>query len=115
MFSLRPAAALFALGVATFASLPALAEEARYNQVSVRAEVSQEVPRDLMMVTLFAEAQDADPAKLAAQITESLNKALGQAREVKGVTIRQAPATARRFTMTRGRKSLVGANMPNCA
>ncbi|WP_443691426.1 SIMPL domain-containing protein, partial [Pseudomonas sp.] len=89
MFSLRPTAALFALGATTLASLPALAEEVRYNQVSVRAEVSQEVQRDLMMVTLYSEAQDTDPAKLAAQITETMNKALGQARQVKDITIRQ--------------------------
>jgi len=89
MFSLRPTAALFVLGAAALASLPALAEEVHYNQISVRAEVSQEVPRDLMMVTLYSEDQNADPAKLAAQITETLNKALGQARQVKEITIRQ--------------------------
>lgn len=89
MFSLRPTAALFALGVATLVSLPALAEEVHYNQVSVRAEVSQEVPRDLMMVTLYSEAQNNDPAQLATQISETLNKALAQAREVQGITIRQ--------------------------
>lgn len=89
MFSLRPTAALFALGATTLASLPALAEEVHYNQVSVRAEVSQEVQRDLMMVTLYSEAQDQDPAKLAAQITETMNKAIGQARQVKDITLRQ--------------------------
>ncbi|EGH48064.1 hypothetical protein PSYPI_39599, partial [Pseudomonas syringae pv. pisi str. 1704B] len=70
-------------------SLPAMAEEVRYNQISLRAEVNQEVQRDLMLVTLYTEAQDSDPAKLAAQITETLNKALGQARQVKDVKIRQ--------------------------
>jgi len=89
MFSLRPTAALFAFTTLAVASLPALAEGPRYNQVSVRAEASQEVPRDLMQVTLYAEAQDKDPAKLAAQITEALNKAVGQAREVKAITTRQ--------------------------
>lgn len=89
MFSLRPTAALFAFTTLAVASLPALAEAPRYNQVSVRAEASQEVPRDLMQVTLYAEAQDKDPAKLAAQITEALNKAVGQAREVKAITTRQ--------------------------
>ncbi|KGS11713.1 MULTISPECIES: SIMPL domain-containing protein [Pseudomonas syringae group] len=88
MFNLRPAAALVALAAA-LSSLPALAEEARYNQISLRAEVNQEVQRDLMLVTLYTEAQDSDPAKLAAQITETLNKALGQARQVKDVKIRQ--------------------------
>ncbi|KPY56065.1 SIMPL domain-containing protein [Pseudomonas syringae] len=88
MFNLRPAATLVALAAA-LSSLPAMAEEARYNQISLRAEVNQEVPRDLMLVTLYTEAQDSDPAKLAAQITETLNKALGQARQVKDVKIRQ--------------------------
>ncbi|AVB27565.1 MULTISPECIES: SIMPL domain-containing protein [Pseudomonas] len=88
MFNLRPAATLVALAAA-LSSLPAMAEEARYNQISLRAEVNQEVQRDLMLVTLYTEAQDIDPAKLAAQITETLNKALGQARQVKDVKIRQ--------------------------
>lgn len=89
MFSLRPAAALFALSTLTLASFSALADEPRYNLVSVRAEASQEVPRDLMQVTLYSEAQNKDPAKLAAQITETLNKAVTQAREVKDITTRQ--------------------------
>jgi predicted secreted protein len=71
------------------ASLPAIADDVHYNQVSVRAEVNQEVQRDLMNVTLYSEAQDTDPAKLSAEITETLNKALGQARQVKGITLRQ--------------------------
>jgi len=71
MFNLRPAATLVALAAA-LSSLPAMAEEVRYNQISLRAEVNQEVQRDLMLVTLYTEAQDSDPAKLAAQITETL-------------------------------------------
>ncbi|MCD5996599.1 SIMPL domain-containing protein [Pseudomonas sp. CDFA 602] len=89
MSTLRPAVTLFALAAAALSSLPAMAEEARYNQISLRAEVNQEVQRDLMLVTLYTEAQDSDPAKLAAQVTETMNKALGQARQVKEVKIRQ--------------------------
>ncbi|HEX8540766.1 MAG TPA: SIMPL domain-containing protein [Pseudomonas sp.] len=89
MFSLRPTAALLALGVAALSSVSAMAEDVHYNQISVRAEVDQEVARDLMNVTLYSEAQNTDPAKLAAEITETLNKALAQARQVNGVTIRQ--------------------------
>ncbi|SHN26982.1 Predicted secreted protein [Pseudomonas asturiensis] len=89
MFNLRPALTLFALTAAALSSFPAMAEEARYNQISLRAEVNQEVQRDLMLVTLYTEAQDSDPAKLAAQITETLNKSLGQARQVKDVKISQ--------------------------
>ncbi|MBS7663880.1 SIMPL domain-containing protein [Pseudomonas lalucatii] len=76
-----------ALGVATLFSLPALADEARYNQVALRAEVSQEIAHDLMHVTLYSEAQDSDPARLAAQITRTLNDALKQARAAKGVSV----------------------------
>lgn len=90
MLNLRPAATLFALAAAALVSLPAMADEPpRYNQISLRAEVNQDVQRDLMLVTLYTEAQDSDPAKLAAQITETVNKALGQARQVKEVKIRQ--------------------------
>jgi len=89
MFIRRPLATLIAVGTAALASLPALADDVHYNQVSVRAEVNQDVQRDLMMVTFYSESQNSDPAKLAAEITENLNKALGQARQVKDVTIRQ--------------------------
>ncbi len=95
MFSLRPTVTPFTLGAAAVASVAALAsasafaDEVHYNQVSVRAEVNQEVQRDLMTVTVYTESQNADPAKLAAGITETVNKALGDARQVKEVTIRQ--------------------------
>lgn len=65
----------------------AQADNLHYNQVSLRAEVSQEVPHDLMQVILYSEAQDNDPAKLAASITENLNKAIAQARQSKGVQV----------------------------
>ena len=65
----------------------AQADTQHYNQISLRAEVSQEVPHDLMQVTLYSEAQDNDPAKLAAGITESLNQAIARARQSKGVQV----------------------------
>lgn len=65
----------------------AQADTQHYNQISLRAEVSQEVPHDLMQVTLYSEAQDSDPAKLAAGITESLNQAIARARQSKGVQV----------------------------
>ena len=77
------------LALFTCASLPALAEEPRYNQVSLRSEVSQEVGHDRMQVTLYTEAQDSDPARLAKKVTETLNTALGKARQSKGVTVSQ--------------------------
>ena len=56
---LRRAAFVAVLASAT--SLPAMAEEARYNQVALRAEVSSEVAHDRMHVTLYSEAQHSDP------------------------------------------------------
>jgi len=112
---IRNAAAL-TLSASTLASLPAVAaDELHYNQIALRAEVSQEVARDKMIVTLYTESQNADPAKLAADITTTMNQALGQAREVKAVTLRQAAATATRSTTIRIRRSPVGVNAPNCA
>ncbi|MGC5702403.1 SIMPL domain-containing protein [Pseudomonas sp. NFXW11] len=97
--------AYLALGAGTLSSLPALAaDELHYNQVSLRAEASQEVARDLMIVTLYSEAQDSDPAKLAAQITTTMNKALGQARQVKDVTLRQGSRNSYPIYDSKGQK-----------
>ena len=86
---IRTATAL-TLGASTLGTLPALAaDELHYNQISLRAEASQEVARDKMIVTLYTESQNTDPAKLAAEITTTMNQALDQAREVKAVTLRQ--------------------------
>jgi len=89
MFTVQRTAALLTLSLGAFASLPALAEGVNYNQISLRAEASQEVPRDLMIVSLYTEGQNTDSAKLAAEITTAMNKAIGQAKQVKAVTLRQ--------------------------
>ena len=44
----------------------AQADEPRYNQISLQTQVEQAVNHDTMQVTFYAEAQDRDPAKLAA-------------------------------------------------
>ncbi|MCQ2030221.1 DUF541 domain-containing protein [Stutzerimonas zhaodongensis] len=75
--------------LACIACLPAVADEARYNQISLRAEATSEVAHDRMHVTLYSEAQQKDPAQLAAQTTEAMNKALQRARQVKGVVVSQ--------------------------
>ena len=79
-------AAVVSLGLASLSSA-VMADEARYNQIALRTEVSQTVAHDLMQVTLYSEAQDKDPAKLAAGITNTINEALQQARKSTGVTI----------------------------
>ncbi|OWJ94122.1 hypothetical protein B6S59_14920 [Pseudomonas sp. A46] len=81
-------AAALALCAASLGGLTAqAADDPRYNQVAVRAEVSQEVAHDLMHVTLYSEAQNTDPAKLADEITRTLNAAVDKARKTKGVTL----------------------------
>jgi predicted secreted protein len=80
-------AAVVSLALAALSSTAVLADEARYNQIALRTEVSQTVAHDLMQVSLYSEAQDKDPAKLAAGITTTINEALQQARKSTGVTI----------------------------
>lgn len=80
-------ATTLALALASVASLPTLADEPRYNQISLRAEVSQEVAHDRMYVTLYTEAQSEDPGKLAAGVTKTLNAAIDQARKVQAVKV----------------------------
>jgi predicted secreted protein len=75
------------LSATTLLSATAMAEDARYNQVALRAEVNQEIAHDLMQVTLYSEAQNSDPAALAAKISKTLNASLAQARKVKGVSV----------------------------
>lgn len=75
--------------LACLACLPAVADEQHYNQISLRAEASSEVAHDRMHVTLYSEAQHEDPAQLAAQTTEAMNKALQRARQAKGVVVSQ--------------------------
>ena len=71
----------------TCSALPVVAEEPRYNQVSLRSEVSQEVAHDRMHVSLYTEEQGSNPTKLASTITATLNKAVKQARQASGVTV----------------------------
>lgn len=80
-------ASVLAFAAASLGSSTLLADAARYNQVALRAEVSQEIAHDLMHVTLFSEAQNRDPAALAAQISQTLNAAVSRARGVRNVSV----------------------------
>lgn len=82
-------ATALAFTTAGLLSVTAHAEEPRYNQISLSTQVSHEVGHDLMQVTLYTEAQNQDPAALAAEITRTLNAGLSQARGVQGVTVSQ--------------------------
>ena len=82
-------ATALAFTTAGLLSVTAHAEEPRYNQISLSTQVSHEVAHDLMQVTLYTEAQNQDPAALAAEITRTLNAGLAKARGVQGVTVSQ--------------------------
>ena len=87
MLPLSRLATALLLSATALISATAMADNARYNQVTLRAEVNQEIAHDLMHVTLYSEAQDSDPAALAAQISKTLNASIAQARKVKGVSV----------------------------
>lgn len=84
---LRAAATALSL-TALFSSPVLLANEQLYNQVSLRAEAQQEVAHDQMEVILYSEEQDTDAARLAQQITTTLNQAVNQARQHPKVSIK---------------------------
>jgi predicted secreted protein len=81
----------FALALA-FASLPSFAQGAveppRYNQVDLQAEVSREVPNDLMIASLAAEVADASAARAADQANRIAAEALKVAAEFRSVQTR---------------------------
>lgn len=65
-----------------------LASEQSYNQVSLRAEAHQEVAHDQMQVILYTEEQGTDPARLAADITKTLNQAVSTARKQPSINVK---------------------------
>jgi len=83
--------------LAVFSGLPAAhADEApyyNYNQISFQVSVAREIAHDVMQLTLYHEAQDANPVRLAEQTTTAINKATLKARQVTGITMQ----TGRRY------------------
>ena len=71
----------------SFMSGQATADEPRYNQVSLRAEVERSVSHDTMRVTLYAEDQHEDPATVAERITRTLNEGMKTARATRGISV----------------------------
>lgn len=65
----------------------ALADDTRYNRVSLQAEASTRIPHDLMHVTLYTEERNTDAASLAQGITRTLNQAISQAKDSPAVKI----------------------------
>lgn len=78
--------ALLITGLLT--STAVFAGEQSYNQISLRAEASQEVAHDQMQVILYTEAQDTDPARLATSITQTLNDAVAKVRKYPKISVK---------------------------
>ncbi|MBI1174647.1 MAG: DUF541 domain-containing protein [Sideroxydans sp.] len=66
-------------------SLPALAEEQRYDQVDFSSKAEQEVANDLMTAILSIEVNDARPDRVARQINATLNEELKTAATFSGI------------------------------
>lgn len=67
---------------------PALqAAELNYHLVSLRAEAVNEIPQDLMHVTLYTEDRHANAATLAQNITQTLNQAITQTKAVPEIKV----------------------------
>ena len=67
---------LLSAGLLSALLWPCAQADDSYNRINLSAEVSREVPFDLMQVSLYSEAQQQDPAALSSQITTALNQAL---------------------------------------
>lgn len=74
------------------------------NRVALRAEAQQSVNQDQLRVVLFHEAQDSDPARLARNVSEQLNRAMQQAREAHGVRVSSGSRRAHPIQDEQGKK-----------
>jgi predicted secreted protein len=80
--------ALLCLLVLPLAALAHEEGEPLFNLVSLSAQAEREVPNDLLSATLAAEAEGADPAKLAADVNRRMARALEAAQGVRAVRAR---------------------------
>jgi predicted secreted protein len=64
-----------------------------FNQVELQAEVSREVPNDLMTATLYAEVTDAAAAQVASRLNKLTADALKIAGESKAVKVRSGASS----------------------
>lgn len=94
--------ALLLTGLATSSAV--FASQPIYNQISLRAEASKEVAHDQMQVILYSEAQDSDPARLADNITKTLNAALEKARQHANISIKLGNRSSHPIYDSKGQK-----------
>lgn len=79
---------LFALLLLPLAAPAHEEREALFNLVSLSAQAEREVPNDLLLAVLAAEAEGADPARLARDVNQRMQAALELARGEQAVRVR---------------------------
>jgi predicted secreted protein len=82
------AAALFATGVLA-------QDDQTYDRIDLMASASAEIENDLLIATVFAEAEDNDQADAAAAVNEAIAWAAERARRVDGVDLQTTNYTTR--------------------
>lgn len=108
---MRPAT-LFAFLLLPLAALAHDDQEPLFNLVSLAAQAEREVRNDLLVAVLAAEAEGADPAKLAQEVNRKMKSALDLAKSERAVRVRSGayqtwPATEKgRITRWRMRQEL---------
>jgi predicted secreted protein len=63
------------------------ADALNYNVIELAAQASRQVSNDVMQATLFVEVSGAEPAPLAKQVNQQLNKAVATAKKVKDISV----------------------------
>lgn len=86
---------LFALLGLSWGAPSASADDLHYEQVSLHAEANRQVTHDRMEVSLYTEAEDKDPARLARSVTATLNQAVSRARQTQGIEVNLGSRSSR--------------------
>jgi predicted secreted protein len=84
-----------AVAAALLATAAPAQDEQTYDRVDLTASASAEVENDLLIATVFAEAEDNDQADAAATVNEAIAWAAGRARRVDGIEIQTTNYTTR--------------------
>ena len=87
---MMPLRALFLAALLWPLAALAQAQESLFNLVTLGAQAEREIPNDLIVATLAAESEGADPAKLADGVNRAMQRSLGTATAVKAVRAQTA-------------------------
>jgi len=82
----RPMLAALILGLTALTGAAHAEQPLTFNRIQLQAQASAQVENDLAVATLVAEAEAETAARSATQVNEAMSWALGEARQVVGVT-----------------------------